>query len=305
MPDDNLKVYSETEMPAKTQRTRPDRLVSRGRLAAAQVQHRRLADDADAGQRHRLPVRGGLAPRRPGGHVGQGLGQAQDALRRRNHRQGLRPGQEDRGGRPVAAAGRWPARGQAQQIRQGRLRFPGSRSAQSARVDRCLTSSRSCSTRRISRPAGTAATGPLATVGCTSSPTSAFGRPTSPFRWCWAFSSCVAKTFPSVASSYCSEHLFWRCGTTHLMEAIIFWWPVYRLAGLIKLFTALVSWGTVFALIRVAPRFLAMAQPRGVGAPNCHPPRGGRTHGVQASRSLSTRSSDRQNRSLGVEFADR
>ena len=51
------------------------------------------------------------------------------------------------------------------------------------------------------------------------------------------------------------------CGTTHLMEAIIFWWPVYRLAGLIKLFTALVSWGTVFALIRVAPRFLAMRSP--------------------------------------------
>ena len=31
------------------------------------------------------------------------------------------------------------------------------------------------------------------------------------------------------------------CGTTHLMEAIIFWWPAYRLAGVIKLFTALVS----------------------------------------------------------------
>ncbi|MGZ3318198.1 MAG: ATP-binding protein, partial [Isosphaeraceae bacterium] len=29
------------------------------------------------------------------------------------------------------------------------------------------------------------------------------------------------------------------CGTTHLMEAIIFWWPAYRLAGLIKLFTAI------------------------------------------------------------------
>jgi hypothetical protein len=31
------------------------------------------------------------------------------------------------------------------------------------------------------------------------------------------------------------------CGTRHLMEAIIFWWPAYRLAGLIKLTTALVS----------------------------------------------------------------
>ena len=32
------------------------------------------------------------------------------------------------------------------------------------------------------------------------------------------------------------------CCTTHRMEAIIFWWPAYRLAGLIKLFTAIVSW---------------------------------------------------------------
>src|SRR5689334_12693062 len=51
------------------------------------------------------------------------------------------------------------------------------------------------------------------------------------------------------------------CGTTHLMEAIIFWWPAYRLAGLIKLATALVSWTTVLALIRVAPQALAMRSP--------------------------------------------
>jgi PAS domain S-box-containing protein len=51
------------------------------------------------------------------------------------------------------------------------------------------------------------------------------------------------------------------CGTTHLMEAIIFWWPAYRLAGVIKLFTALVSWGTVLALVQVAPKGLAMRSP--------------------------------------------
>jgi PAS domain S-box-containing protein len=51
------------------------------------------------------------------------------------------------------------------------------------------------------------------------------------------------------------------CGTTHLMEAIIFWWPVYRLAGVIKLFTALVSWGTVMALVPVTPKALAMRSP--------------------------------------------
>jgi PAS domain S-box-containing protein len=48
------------------------------------------------------------------------------------------------------------------------------------------------------------------------------------------------------------------CGTTHLMEAILFWWPAYRLAGLIKLFTAIVSWATVIALIPVVPRVLTM-----------------------------------------------
>jgi PAS domain S-box-containing protein len=48
------------------------------------------------------------------------------------------------------------------------------------------------------------------------------------------------------------------CGTTHLMEAIIFWWPAYRLAGLIKLVTAMVSWATVIALVPIVPRALAM-----------------------------------------------
>jgi signal transduction histidine kinase/ActR/RegA family two-component response regulator len=51
------------------------------------------------------------------------------------------------------------------------------------------------------------------------------------------------------------------CGTTHLMEAIIFYWPVYRLAGMIKLFTAIVSWATVFSLFGVVPNVLAMRSP--------------------------------------------
>ena len=51
------------------------------------------------------------------------------------------------------------------------------------------------------------------------------------------------------------------CGTTHLMEAIIFWWPAYRLAGVIKLFTAFISWATVIALVPVTPKALAMRSP--------------------------------------------
>lgn len=51
------------------------------------------------------------------------------------------------------------------------------------------------------------------------------------------------------------------CGTTHLMEAIIFWWPAYRLAGMLKLITAVVSWVTVLALFRVVPGVLTMRTP--------------------------------------------
>lgn len=51
------------------------------------------------------------------------------------------------------------------------------------------------------------------------------------------------------------------CGATHLMEAILFWWPAYRLAGLLKLLTALVSWATVLTLIPLVPKILAMRSP--------------------------------------------
>src|SRR5579883_2525395 len=46
------------------------------------------------------------------------------------------------------------------------------------------------------------------------------------------------------------------CGTTHLIEAVIFYDPVYRLAGVVKLVTAIVSWGTVIALIPILPKAL-------------------------------------------------
>ncbi len=44
------------------------------------------------------------------------------------------------------------------------------------------------------------------------------------------------------------------CGTAHLIEAIIFWEPIYRFSGLLKLITAIVSWATVIAIIRIAPQ---------------------------------------------------
>jgi len=55
-------------------------------------------------------------------------------------------------------------------------------------------------------------------------------------------------------------HLFWlfcvfifACGTTHLIDAVIFWWPIYPFAGLMKLLTALASIATVAAVVRALP----------------------------------------------------
>ncbi|MCB9854709.1 MAG: GHKL domain-containing protein [Phycisphaerales bacterium] len=51
------------------------------------------------------------------------------------------------------------------------------------------------------------------------------------------------------------------CGLTHLMEAIIFWWPAYRVSGLLKMSTAVISWVTVFSLVKIVPRVLAFRSP--------------------------------------------
>ena len=46
------------------------------------------------------------------------------------------------------------------------------------------------------------------------------------------------------------------CGTTHVLDAVIFWWPAYRLSALIRFCTAIISFVTVFALIRDLPKLL-------------------------------------------------
>lgn len=40
------------------------------------------------------------------------------------------------------------------------------------------------------------------------------------------------------------------CGLTHLMDATMFWWPAYRVNGLVRFLTASVSIGTVLALLK-------------------------------------------------------
>ncbi|MBA3901095.1 MAG: GHKL domain-containing protein, partial [Bacteroidetes bacterium] len=48
------------------------------------------------------------------------------------------------------------------------------------------------------------------------------------------------------------------CGLTHFMDAIIFWWPAYRLSALIRFFTAVVSIATLIALYKILPDIFSL-----------------------------------------------
>ncbi|MFN3999838.1 hypothetical protein [Algoriphagus sp.] len=48
------------------------------------------------------------------------------------------------------------------------------------------------------------------------------------------------------------------CGSTHLIDAIMFWWPGYRVSALLRVLTALVSLATAFVLIRDLPKLIDM-----------------------------------------------
>ncbi len=58
------------------------------------------------------------------------------------------------------------------------------------------------------------------------------------------------------------------CGTTHVLDVVTVWRPVYRLAGLAKAFTAVASLMTAVALWKLVPRMLAMPSPRQLQASN-------------------------------------
>lgn len=46
------------------------------------------------------------------------------------------------------------------------------------------------------------------------------------------------------------------CGTTHLIDATLFWYPIYRVSGLAKLATAIISWVTVLSIVGLLPQML-------------------------------------------------
>lgn len=43
------------------------------------------------------------------------------------------------------------------------------------------------------------------------------------------------------------------CGSTHLLDAITFWFPAYRLNALVRFITGIISWITVFHIIKILP----------------------------------------------------
>lgn len=62
--------------------------------------------------------------------------------------------------------------------------------------------------------------------------------------------------FPSVFWIFCA--FIFSCGTTHLIEAIIFWHPIYPLGGVVKALTAIVSVAAVILTIRIMPLALSL-----------------------------------------------
>lgn len=59
----------------------------------------------------------------------------------------------------------------------------------------------------------------------------------------------------------CFIFFIFFCGTTHVVDAIIFWIPLYRLNAIVLSMTALISWITVFELYRFVPKALKYRSP--------------------------------------------
>ena len=64
------------------------------------------------------------------------------------------------------------------------------------------------------------------------------------------------------------QKIFWlfllfilACGCTHVMDALVFWLPAYRVSAIVLFATALVSWMAVIGLYRVVPAALQLKSP--------------------------------------------
>jgi chemotaxis family two-component system sensor kinase Cph1 len=65
--------------------------------------------------------------------------------------------------------------------------------------------------------------------------------------------------FPRIFWLFASFIFF--CGISHLLDATMFWFPVYRLNALERFITGVVSWVTVLALIPIIPKALSLKTP--------------------------------------------
>lgn len=66
------------------------------------------------------------------------------------------------------------------------------------------------------------------------------------------------KDFPFPETVWLFGAFILFCGTTHLIDAVIFWFPVYRLSALIRFATAIVSLATVYYLFKIFPHALTL-----------------------------------------------
>lgn len=60
----------------------------------------------------------------------------------------------------------------------------------------------------------------------------------------------IKKGVPLLSVFYLFGAFILLCGLTHLLDAVMFWWPAYRLGALVRFLTGVVSVATVLALIR-------------------------------------------------------
>ncbi len=51
------------------------------------------------------------------------------------------------------------------------------------------------------------------------------------------------------------------CGATHLVDASMFWYPAYRFSAMVLFATAVISWLTVSALVKILPEALTFKSP--------------------------------------------
>src|SRR5688572_3961633 len=70
-----------------------------------------------------------------------------------------------------------------------------------------------------------------------------------------------SKTLPAPLVLWLFGLFILACGTVRLIEAMIFWTPVYRLSAVAKVVTAIVSWLTVLVLVPFIPKILAFRSP--------------------------------------------